>query len=85
MDLHGVETYLRPTDLEGVRNWQPGWAWLAGGTWMFSEAQPQIRTLVDMQGLGWSELEVTPEGLTIGATCIMSRLLQVPYPESGPR
>lgn len=81
MDLHSVETYLRPTDLEEVRNWQPGWAWLAGGTWMFSEPQPQINTLVDMQGLEWSELEVTPEGLTIGATCVMSRLLQFPYPE----
>lgn len=30
MDLHSVETYLRPTDLEEVRNWQPGWARLAG-------------------------------------------------------
>lgn len=82
MDLHGVETYLRPTNLEGVKNWQHGWAWLAGGTWMFSEAQPQVKTLVDMQRLGWSELEATPEGLTIGATCIMGRLLQFPYPES---
>lgn len=80
MDLHRVETYLRPTDVEQVRNWQPGWAWLAGGTWMFSESQPQVKTLVDMQGLAWSELDVTPEGLTIGATCVMSRLLQFPYP-----
>lgn len=81
MDLHGVETYLRPKDLEEVRNWQGGWAWLAGGTWMFSEPQPQINTLVDMQGLEWSELEVTPEGLSIGATCVMNRLLQFSYPE----
>ncbi len=81
MDLHSVETYLRPTDLEEVRNWQAGWAWLAGGTWVFSEPQPQIKALVDMQGLGWSELDVTPEGLTIGATCVMSRLLQFSYPK----
>ena len=81
MDLHSVETYLCPTDLKEVKNWQPGWAWLAGGTWMFSESQPQINTLVDMQGLEWSELKVTPSGLSIGATCVMNRLLQFSYPE----
>lgn len=89
MDLHSVETYLRPTDLKEVKNWQPGWAWLAGGTWMFSEPQPQVRTLVDMQRLEWSELEVTPVhkiphsaiAITIGATCVMNRLLQFSYPE----
>lgn len=81
MDLHSVETYLCPTDLEEVRNWQTGWAWLAGGTWMFTEPQPQVRTLVDMQALGWSELEVTSEGLSIGAGCVMSRLLQFSYPK----
>ena len=93
MDLHSVESYLRPTDLEEVKNWQPGWTWVAGGTWVFSELQPQINTLVDMQGLEWSELEVTPFGLfeqslpmkiaiTIGATCVMNRLLQFSYPEN---
>lgn len=81
MDLHSVETYLRPTNLEEVRNWQRGWTWVAGGTWVFSERQPQINTLVDMQGLEWSELEVTPECLNVGATCVMNRLLQFSYPE----
>lgn len=80
MDLHNVETYLCPTDLEQVK-WQAGWTWLAGGTWVFSEPQPQIKALVDMQKLGWSELEVTPVGLSIGATCVMNRLLQFSYPE----
>jgi len=82
MDLPDVETYLRPRELEEVKNWQDGWTWLAGGTWIFSEPQPQIKTLVDMQGLGWSELEATSLGLTIGAKCSMSRLLQFSYPET---
>lgn len=81
MDLHNVETYLRPRALEEVKNWQDGWTWLAGGTWIFSEPQPQIKTLVDMQDLGWSELEATSLGLTIGARCSMSRLLEFSYPE----
>jgi len=82
MDLHNVETYLCPQDLTEITNWQNGWTWLAGGTWLFTEPQPEITTLVDLQNLGWSELEVSPEGLTIGATCIMNRLLNFAYPEN---
>lgn len=82
MDLDDVETYLRPRKLEEVKNWQDGWTWLAGGTWIFSEPQPQIKTLVDMQGLGWSELAANSLGLTIGARCSMSRLVQFSYPET---
>ncbi|HEY9640462.1 MAG TPA: FAD binding domain-containing protein [Coleofasciculaceae cyanobacterium] len=82
MDLHTVETYLCPATLEDVPSWQPGWAWVAGGTWMFTESQRDLTTLVDLQGLGWSELEVTPAGLRIGATCTLNRLLQLDYPAS---
>ena len=82
MDLHTVETYLRPSRLAEVADWRTDWAWLAGGTWLFSQPQPQVKTLVDMQGLGWSELEVTPAGLVIGATCVMSRLLTGAYPQT---
>ena len=84
MDLQSVETYLRLTHLAEVTGWQADWAWLAGGTWMFSQTQPQVKTLVDMQGLGWSELEVTPAGLAIGATCVMSQLLRFAYPATWP-
>lgn len=75
MDLQSVENYLCPQTLEEIPAWKPGWAWLAGGTWMFGEPQPQVKTLVDIQKLGWSELEVTSEGLIIGASCTMSQLL----------
>lgn len=80
MDLHTVETYLRPQSLQELSHWQKGWAWLAGGTWMFTEPQPHLTTLVDMEGLGWSELEISPRGLSIGATCVMSQLLHQDFP-----
>lgn len=83
MDLHTVETYLRPRHVQELPAWEEGWAWLAGGTWLFTEAQPQVRTLVDMGRLGWGELEVTPEGLTLGATCTMNQLLEkTDYPSN---
>ena len=80
MDLYNVETYLRPKSLYEVSNWQSGWKWLAGGTWIFNEAQPRVKTLVDMQQLDWSEIEVTPQGLTIGATCVQNDLLGFSFP-----
>lgn len=80
MDLHTVDTYLRPRQLQELSQWQEGWAWLAGGTWLFTEPQPQVSTLVDMGLLGWNELEVTAAGLTLGATCTMSQLLDLDYP-----
>lgn len=82
MDLYNVETYLRPRSLREVQEWQADWNWLAGGTWIFNQAQPQVKTLVDMQQLDWSEIEVTSEGLTIGATCIQNHLLDYAFPEA---
>ena len=83
MDLHSIQTYRRPqslTEVTEVNDWQSGYSWLAGGTWVYSEPQPQITTLIDITQLGWSELEMTTDGLTIGATCILSDLLHSSYP-----
>ncbi|MGV2830010.1 FAD binding domain-containing protein [Myxosarcina sp. GI1(2024)] len=80
MDLYGVETYLQPNSFQEVKNWQSDWNWLAGGTWLFNQVQPQVKTLVDMRQLNWSEIEITPEGLVIGATCIQNDLLDFTFP-----
>ena len=80
MDLYNVATYLRPKSLTEVSDWQSDWNWLAGGTWIFNEVQPQVKTLVDMEQLNWSEIEVTDEGLSIGATCIQNELLDFSFP-----
>ncbi|MFB2917485.1 FAD binding domain-containing protein [Aerosakkonema funiforme] len=82
MDLHYIETYLRPKNLQALTNWQTGWAWLAGGTWLFSEPQPHLKVLVDLDDLNWGEIKVTPSGLAIGATCKMEKLLHFSYPET---
>ncbi|PSN11984.1 carbon monoxide dehydrogenase [filamentous cyanobacterium CCP5] len=84
MDLLNVEAVVQPRALEDVPQWQPGWAWLAGGTWLFSEPQPHLTTLVDMGHLGWSELSVTSEGIEIGATCAMAKLLGLEIPAEWP-
>ena len=81
MDLYGVKTYLRPRSHLEVADWQTNWNWLAGGTWIFNEAQPQVKTLVDMERFNWSEIEVSNE-VSIGATCIQNDLLDFSFPDA---
>ena len=81
MDLYSVEKYLQPESLTEILDWQANWNWLAGGTWIFNEAHPQVTTLVDMRRLNWSEIELTSEGLSIGATCIQNDLLDFSFPD----
>lgn len=56
----------------------PGVAPLAGGTWLFSEPQPDTTELVDLTTLGWPAVEVTDDGLTIAATCTIRALVDHP-------
>jgi CO/xanthine dehydrogenase FAD-binding subunit len=74
MDLHTVQTLLRPAAADQVTGWTPGHAWLAGGTWLFSEPQVATDTLVDLGGLGWTPLEANADGLTIAATCRIAEI-----------
>jgi CO/xanthine dehydrogenase FAD-binding subunit len=74
MDLHGVTEFYQPTRLELVPKWREGFAWLAGGTWLFSESQPAVSALVDLDTLSWPALQVLPEGLEIASTCKIAEL-----------
>jgi len=74
MDLNTITTVVPATDRSVQRDWRPGDAWLAGGTWLFSEPQPDLRRLVDLRGFGWPALQATPAGLEIAATCTLAEL-----------
>jgi CO/xanthine dehydrogenase FAD-binding subunit len=54
--------------------WREGDSWLAGGTWLFSEPQPHLRRLLDLQGFGWEPLVVGEQGLQISPTCTIAEL-----------
>ena len=54
--------------------WREGDAWLAGGTWLFSEPQPTLNRLIDLAPLGWDGLSLTDTGLEIGAMCTIRDL-----------
>ncbi|KQW46061.1 hypothetical protein ASC77_19385 [Nocardioides sp. Root1257] len=57
----------------------PGETLLAGGTWLFSEPQPEVSGLVDLTTLGWPDWESEPDALRIGATCTVERALGAPW------
>lgn len=74
MDLPNIQTVARPRARDDLPPVAEGSAWLAGGTWLFSEPQPGLRALVDLAGLGWPALEPSAAGLRIGATCTIAEL-----------
>jgi CO/xanthine dehydrogenase FAD-binding subunit len=76
MDLNTVNHVRRPAQAEEIAAWEPGFAWLAGGTWLFSEPQPDVHTLVDLASLQWPSLRASEDGLLIASTCTVAELDQ---------
>jgi CO/xanthine dehydrogenase FAD-binding subunit len=69
MNLNTIAEVHRPTSVEQIGAWRDGYSWLAGGTWLFSEPQVGVDTLIDRDALGWTPLHATAAGLEIAATC----------------
>jgi CO/xanthine dehydrogenase FAD-binding subunit len=74
VDINTItELVRRPADPPGS-DWRDGDAWLAGGTWLFSDQQPDLRRLIDLVPLGWNTLTAGDAGLEIGAMCTVADL-----------
>ena len=56
MNLNTIIDVKRPKSFEEIE-WRDGHAWLAGGTWLFSEPQVGTDTLIDLERLGWPALD----------------------------
>ncbi|GFG52881.1 FAD-binding molybdopterin dehydrogenase [Mycolicibacterium agri] len=81
MDINTINDVVRrPAEPPGS-HWREGDAWLAGGTWLFSEQQPNLRRLIDLAPLGWHSLSTSPAGLEIGATCTVADLYRFAAPD----
>ncbi|MGH7248826.1 MAG: FAD binding domain-containing protein [Pseudomonadota bacterium] len=80
MDLNTIGEIARPDGIDGRVDWRDGDAWLAGGTWLFSEPQPHLRRLIDLQALGWRPLAKSAGGLEIAATCTIAELFAMKTP-----
>ena len=74
MDLNTIESYRFATSRADLAL-ALGEKVLGGGTWLFSEPQPDLTGLVDLSTMGWPDLEIMPDGLRIAATCTIARLV----------
>jgi CO/xanthine dehydrogenase FAD-binding subunit len=74
VDLNTVREIIFPDLHDGGIEWREGDAWLAGGTWLFSEPQLHMRRLIDLRAFGWAPLTITDQGLEIAATCEVVKL-----------
>jgi CO/xanthine dehydrogenase FAD-binding subunit len=77
VDLPGI-TEVAPARLGA---WRTGDAWLGGGTWLFSEPQPSLSRLLDLQAFGWPSLRAGAGGLEIAATCTLAELARFRAPQ----
>jgi len=74
MDLNTITEVARPRARADLPVWAAGDAWLAGGTWLFSEPQVHLTRLIDLTDLKWPALTVSENGLSIAATCTIAEL-----------
>ncbi|TXN22713.1 FAD binding domain-containing protein [Methylobacterium sp. WL9] len=81
MDLNCVTSVIALGKADALPDWQDGDAWLAGGTWLFSEPQPGLRRLIDVAGLGWPMHAISDDGLTVSATCTIAELDRLELPK----
>ncbi|CAN5179940.1 FAD binding domain-containing protein [soil metagenome] len=78
MDLIDVTRWRTAADRSDL-TLTPGERVVAGGTWLFSEPQPEVTGLVDLTTLKWQPWEALPDGgLRIGATCTVAEIQAAP-------
>jgi CO/xanthine dehydrogenase FAD-binding subunit len=74
MDLNTITEVAQPRTRDQLPVWTAGDAWLAGGTWLYSEPQVHLKRLIDLADLKWPALTVGDAALSIAATCTVAQL-----------
>ena len=78
VNLNTIREVKQPRFADEIVKWSPGYAWLAGGTWLFSTPQIATDTLIDLRSLRWPALAASNTGLDIAATCTIAELYALP-------
>src|ERR1700688_2293064 len=84
MDLNTITEVAHPKTREQLPVWTAGDAWLAGGTWLFSEPQAHLTLLLDLTHFEWPALTVSETGRTIAATGTVAQLDALACPPEWP-
>ena len=59
MNLNTIMEIKQPASIGEVPEWRPEYAWLAGGTWLFSTPQIGTNTLIDLESPLWQSAPFT--------------------------
>ncbi|MFW6329633.1 MAG: FAD binding domain-containing protein [Alkalispirochaetaceae bacterium] len=78
MDLVDVLEVISPRSEEEIPSWSPGDAYVAGGTWLFSEPQPGVRRLIDLSKLANPGISVRGEEVVIPSLLTYQQLQESP-------
>jgi CO/xanthine dehydrogenase FAD-binding subunit len=84
VDLHTIKTIIPIRQRDDLREWTPDSAWLAGGTWLFSEPQVHLSKLVDLSHVDWEPIVLDEQGLSLAATCTFAQLFSYQVPSDLP-
>lgn len=74
MDLVDVQELVTPQSEAEIPPWRPGDAYVAGGTWLFSEPQPGVRRLIDLSRIPATPVSLSEGSLRIAAGCTYREL-----------
>src|ERR1700682_2712898 len=74
MDLNTIIEVAHPQTRAQLPGWTASDAWLAGGTWLFSAPQSDLKRLIDLTDLKWPALTIGETELSIAATCTVAQL-----------
>jgi CO/xanthine dehydrogenase FAD-binding subunit len=77
VDLTTVETVRMPRRRDELWPLGPSDAVVAGGTWLFSEPQPLIRRLVDLNQLDWPAITLRDDGIELASTCTLAEVSEL--------
>jgi CO/xanthine dehydrogenase FAD-binding subunit len=80
VNLNTIKEVMQPRSADEIVKWRDGYAWLAGGTWLFSTPQIATDTLIDLRSLHWPSLAMSEAGLDIAATCTIAELYHFKAP-----
>ncbi|AOW93557.1 FAD-binding molybdopterin dehydrogenase [Rhodococcus sp. WMMA185] len=80
MDLSFVAEISTPRTRDELPAPEAGDAYLAGGTWLYSEPQPSITRLIDLATLEWPSLTARNDGLEVAASCTIETLCTTTFP-----
>jgi CO/xanthine dehydrogenase FAD-binding subunit len=80
VNLNTITEVRQPASADEIVKWRDGYAWLAGGTWLFSAPQIATDTLIDLRSLHWPPLQASDAGLDLAATCTIAELYRFQPP-----